>query len=738
MSDSSSARQGKKRVASRLSFLLFGAVVLLGRVALATSVIPLTDRELHARADVVVHGVVVSSDVTVDSQGRPETLTIVEPLEVLKGSLAGSLVLHQLGGELPDGTFFKMWGRPEYLPGREVVVFAVARSSGEYETAEMLLGKFEVQQDEAGHRFAVSDLAAGVRPGVDVLPDASPEVEGDAEPAGRESRGERTKRSMRRVAGVATFSEAVAVRPLDGFIASLRRGVFEASSGGDVVGELKAVTHDEKVSRGKGPLWGHISNAFYRWNNNATAAWTFSGTANTDSGGGPEAQAALDMWTNHPISSINYTSGAGSSNVIYLNATTSILGCGWSTCLSGAGVIGCGGPGGGASNSWRGDSYSTISNGTVELRAYCSKNAYGTVTTQSVLEHELGHTLGLGHSDQNVSAHDTCRGDEGAAIMRSSVQSRTSLGTDDEDAIRWLYGDGGTSCTVPAITSLTANVAFPSVAGTSIQWTAAATGGAALQYRFWRLDVGAWSIVQDYGASNTYSWTPASNDVGGHAVIVWVKSSGSASSYDAWTSTPTFNIASTVTNPSLTANRSFASPVGTSITWTAAANGPAPLQYRFWRNDNAVWTIVQDYSSANTYTWTPTGNDVGQHAVVVWVKNAGSAAAYDAWTSTPNFQIASLVTIGSLTANRAFPSHPGTSITWTASASGPAALQYRFWRKDNGAWTMVRDYSALNTYSWTPAAGDLGTHAIIVWVKNSSSPAAWDAWTPTADFQITP
>ena len=31
--------------------------------------------------------------------------------------------------------------------------------------------------------------------------------------------------------------------------------------------------------------------------------------------------------------------------------------------------------------------------------------------------------------------------------MRSIVQSRTTLGTDDQDAIRWLYGDGGNSCT---------------------------------------------------------------------------------------------------------------------------------------------------------------------------------------------------------------------------------------------------------------------------------------------------
>lgn len=737
MLDSRSARRGERSVASRLSFLLFGVLALVGRSALATSVVPLTDRELHARADVVVHGIVVSSDVSVDAQGRPETLTIVEPLEVLKGSLPGSLVLHQLGGELPDGTFFKMWGRPEYVPGREVVVFAIARRSGEYETAEMMLGKFEVQQDEAGNRFAIPDLAAGVHPGVDILPDASPVPDGDG-PAGREGRSGRTRGALGRVAGAASISEAASVRPLDGFISSLRSGVFESSSPAEVVGELRAVTHEERVSRGKGPLWGHISNALYRWNNNATAVWTFSGTANTDSGGGPEAQGALNIWTNHPNSSINYTSGAGSTNVIHLNATTSVLGCGWSSCLSGAGVIGCGGPSGaGGGNSWRGDNYSTISGGTVELRAYCNTNEYGSVVTQSVLEHELGHTLGLGHSDQNVSAHDTCRGDEGLATMRSTVQNRTALGTDDEDAVRWLYGDGGTYCAVPAVQSVNANVSFPSAVPTPITWTAVASGGSGpLLYRFLRNDAGTWNVVQDYSSSTTFTWTPSYPEIGTHAIAVWVKTSASAALYDAYMVTPSFSVVSSVNISSLTANRSFPSMKGLPITWTATASGPGTLLYRFYRYDGAGWNIVRDYAASNTYSWTPTYADVGAHAVIVWVKSSSSAAPYDAWTSTATFTISSNFAITAITPNRSFPSPVGTSITWTAAATGPGSLLYRFWRYDGGAWYMVRDWSSSNTFTWTPIYSDVGPHAVIVWVKSTTSVDPYEVWGSTSTFQI--
>src|ERR1017187_9986019 len=119
------------------------------QAARATSVIPITDREIYRRADVVVRGVVETSAVTVDAHGRPEPLPLINPLVVLKGSLSGSLVLHQLGGMLPDGRFLQIWGRPDYVPGREVVVFAVHHESGEFQTAELLLGKFDVEEDAA-------------------------------------------------------------------------------------------------------------------------------------------------------------------------------------------------------------------------------------------------------------------------------------------------------------------------------------------------------------------------------------------------------------------------------------------------------------------------------------------------------------------------------------------------------------------------------------------------------------
>lgn len=438
--------QGASKPAARL-LAMVGLISLVFDLDLAaTSIIPISDQGLYRRADVIVHGIVVSSDVTVDEAGRPETLSVIEPLSVLKGRLSGSLVLHQLGGTLPDGRFLKLWGRPEYVPGREVIVFAIARPEGEYQTAEMLLGKFEIWRDQSGNRFALSDLAVGIHPGVDVYRDEH-------------------ELSLGLTAESAQTEEQKHPRDLDRFLAFLREGASSANALlGSPVGKLESVHHSTDRSGRVIPLWGNINDFLWRWNNGATAIWTLEGTANMTGGGVTEATNALAAWTSYPNATINYTVGSGTLTFVHLNAPSSP--CGWSTCFPGSGTIGCGGPSGGGSHSWRGDSYFTITGGEVWLRCYSTFNQVSSITTQSVLEHELGHTLGLGHSDQNVSPHDVCRGDEGAAIMRSSVQAYTALGTDDQDAIRWIYGDGFNSCGPPPAPTVTSvSPTFGSTAG---------------------------------------------------------------------------------------------------------------------------------------------------------------------------------------------------------------------------------------------------------------------------------
>jgi len=284
------------------------------------------------------------------------------------------------------------------------------------------------------------------------------------------------------------------------------------------------------------------------------------------------------------------------------------------------------------------------------------------------------------------------------------------------------------------ITGLTPNVAFPVAAGTPVTWTATATGGAApLQYRFYVWHANVWTMAQDYTTTNTCAWTPT--QTGQYNFAVWVRNAGSTAAYDAYRFYGYFNI-TTAAPLSVTIAGSPAPPqlLGTPITWTATATGGvAPLQYRFYVWFNNVWTMVQDYSTVNTYAWTPA--QAGQYNVAVWVRNAGSTAAYDAYKFTGYFNITPQSV--SISASPALPQRIGTPITWSATATGGVApLQYRFYVWFGGAWTMVQDYTTSNTFIWTPTVA--GQYNFAVWVRNAGSTAPYDTYVFSGYFSISP
>jgi hypothetical protein len=159
-----------------------------------------------------------------------------------------------------------------YEPGSEVLVFAIRNADGSLQTAELMLGKFEIWTDANGDLFAVPDIARGVHEGVTVQPDAFD-------------------------------GELSLPRPLGEFLAYLAGGAsgeFAGRTG--PVGFLVPIRHDE-VERG--PNWGHINNSRYRFSN-PTAVWSLDGTANMTGGGSAEAAGALASWTNDPNSTIQF------------------------------------------------------------------------------------------------------------------------------------------------------------------------------------------------------------------------------------------------------------------------------------------------------------------------------------------------------------------------------------------------------------------------------------------------
>jgi len=129
---------------------------------------------------------------------------------------------------------------------------------------------------------------------------------------------------------------------------------------------------------------------------------------------------------------------------------------------------------------------------------------------------------------------------------------------------------------------------------------------------------------------------------------------------------------------------------------------------------------------------------VGTYGLQVWARQVGSTAFYDMYRSSGLFDIVSAPPqMVSLTTNVSLPAAAGTTITWTAGATGGTApLEYQFWRQDAGIWRMVQDYRSLNTYTWPTTASDIGQHAVQARVRSGGATIPYEAQMTSGAFQI--
>ena len=291
------------------------------------------------------------------------------------------------------------------------------------------------------------------------------------------------------------------------------------------------------------------------------------------------------------------------------------------------------------------------------------------------------------------------------------------------------------------VTDLRSDVPSPVSTGTAVKWTARVMGGLSgpIQYQFSLYSPATgWNVVQPYGPSETYTWTPTWGSEGDYQVQVWVRSNGSIQNFESSRVSATFTVQRA--SMKLTTTTTFPVAVGTIIDWTADVPDPtANLEYQFWVYSaaNASWSLGKPYGVNRTFRWIPASID--SYFIQAWVRRVGSPLAYEDYRSTSELLVsqgpAQLV---SLTSNVSLPASSGTTITWTATAIGGSAspLQYQFWRWGSNGWVMAQDYSPLNTYNWTPTASDVGDHAIQVWVRSAGSSVAYESYKSSGIFSI--
>jgi len=76
--------------------------------------------------------------------------------------------------------------------------------------------------------------------------------------------------------------------------------------------------------------------------------------------------------------------------------------------------------------------------------------------------------------------------------------------------------------------------------------------------------------------------------------------------------------------------------------------------------------------------------------------------------------------LSSVTPDKTAPQTVGTTVTFTATATGGTApYQFKWWLNTDGGpvWTLLQDWSTSNTLMWTPTVANSG-YQIATWVRN--------------------
>jgi hypothetical protein len=163
---------------------------------------------------------------------------------------------------------------------------------------------------------------------------------------------------------------------------------------------------------------------------------------------------------------------------------------------------------------------------------------------------------------------------------------------------------------------------------------------------------------------------------------------------------------------------------GPAFTLTVTGSGFVPASVVQWNGGNRTTTFV----SATQLTASIPATDlvtVGAPQVTVFTPAPGGGTSNALAFSIIN----TALTVTGLTANRTAPQPPGTTITFTATATGGTApLQYKWWVWNGTSWSVVQNWSITNTFAWTPATAN-ANYIVDVWVRNATTTAeTWDAY----------